>query len=147
MEIYPLTQKSIDLFTEHTLLKYQVLTSWVIPWLRKGGEFAYIIVEYEKYLYFDHELQNYTERWDLPYIKCTLPFASTKYMINLYITEYANLAYFDLEIHDFDLDPKSHYISNILYLPNVCYIKKEPTQYLSTYLSCGWKCLTFKIYP
>ena len=61
-------------------------------------------------------------------------------MIYVYITDYANFAYFDLELLDLDLDPRSHDINHILSLPMVCYIKKEQTQYLFVYVSCGRKC-------
>ena len=60
-------------------------------------------------------------------------------MVNVHITEYANFAYFDLQLYDLDLDPRSHDISHILSSPMACYIKKEQTQYLSIYLSCGQK--------
>ena len=46
-------------------------------------------------------------------------------MINAYITKYANFAYFDLELHDFDLDSRSHDIYHILSSSMVSYIKKN----------------------
>ena len=48
----------------------------------------------------------------------------------MYITEYANLAYFDFEVHDFDLDPWSHDINHTLYPSMVCYIKKTNLLYI-----------------
>ena len=48
----------------------------------------------------------------------------------MYITEYANFAYIDLESHDLDLDPMSHDINHILCPAIICYIKKELTEYL-----------------
>ena len=45
-------------------------------------------------------------------------------MINVHITEYANFAYFDLELHDLDLDPRSHDIYHIMSPSKVYYIKK-----------------------
>ena len=62
-------------------------------------------------------------------------------MKNGYITEYANFAYFDLELHDLDLDPRSHGINHKLSPSMACYIKKERIQYLSVYLSCMLKCV------
>ena len=68
-----------------------------------------------------------------------MPFTPTKFMINAHITEYANFAYFDLELHDLDLNPRSHGFNHILSPSMFYYIKKERTQYLSIYLSCGRK--------
>ena len=58
-------------------------------------------------------------------------------MINVYIIKYANLAYFDLKLHDFDLDPRSHDINHILPQSKVCYMKKEQTHKISICLGFG----------
>ena len=42
-------------------------------------------------------------------------------MKNVQITEYANLAYVDLELHDLDLDPRSYDFNHILSLSMLCY--------------------------
>ena len=60
-------------------------------------------------------------------------------MINAHITEYANFAYFDLELHDLDLDPRSYDCNHVLPLPCRLILKKERTQYLYVYLGCGRK--------
>ena len=57
----------------------------------------------------------------------------------VYITEYANFAYFDLELCDLDLDPRSCDINHLLSPSMAYYIKKEQIRYLSIYLSCGRK--------
>ena len=79
----------------------------------------------------DLDLQLYRKQWNLAHNNGILSFSSAKYMINVYMTGYANVAYFDLELHDLDLDPRSNDISHILFLSMPCYIKKEQTQYLS----------------
>ena len=51
--------------------------------------------------------------------------SSTKYIINVYITEYAYFEYFDLELHDLDLDPRSNDINQILSSSMAYNVKKE----------------------
>ena len=64
----------------------------------------------------DLDLQVYREQLNLPYFRCTLPLSLTKYMINMYITEYAFFfAYFDLDQHDLDFDPRSSDIDLFIY--------------------------------
>ena len=50
--------------------------------------------------------------------------SSTKYIINVYITEYAYFEYFDLELHDLDLDPWAIDINHVLSSSTAYNVKK-----------------------